>query len=143
MHNVDTIIHSVLYPCWWITCGISYCNSLASNDVSSVYSSTSLQFIKACSIFCCKRQAVLLSGRMTEGDDDTLTPEFSPHPHPFIRWECSGLMGLFKPATAVKTSSTNALMPGVNLKASLYHYMTPLLNESGLIRAPVRLKRSN
>lgn len=52
---------------------------------------------------------------MTEWDDDMLTPKFSPHPHPFIRWECCGLMVLFKPATAVKTSSTNVLKPGVDL----------------------------
>lgn len=52
---------------------------------------------------------------MTEWDDDMLTPKFSPHPHPFIRWECCGLMVLFKRATAVKTSSTNVLKPGVDL----------------------------
>lgn len=117
---------------------------------------TSARFIRARAFSLSKRAAYFAAKDrlcssaarcMTEGDDDTLTPEFSPHPHPFIRWECSGLMVLFKPATAVKTSSTNAVMPGVNLKASLYHYMTPLLNESSLIRAqtnaPVRLKRSD
>lgn len=92
---------------------------------------------KHAAYFAVKIQAASLRRcYMTENDDDTLTPESSPHPHPFIRWECSGLMVLFKPATAVKTSSTNAVMPGVNLGAGLYRCMTPILSQS----SPVGLK---